>query len=78
MMFASFLSVILYETVALFYCLPGHTHMVPDRIVAYCKNAIKDLNLYTLDQISEICSKVDTVNAEHLKPDDIDHPFRVG
>ena len=77
MKFACFISLFFYETVALMYFLPGHTHMIPDRIVADCKNAIKGLNLYTLGQITEQCNKVKNVNAVLLKPDDSDSPFRV-
>ena len=78
MMFAALLSILLYETVALLYFLPGHTHMIPDRVVGYCKRSIKGLNLYTLDQITQQCNKVANVNTEHLRGQDYGGPFRVG
>ena len=64
MKFMSLLSILFYETVALMFFLPGHTHMVADRVVANCKNAIKNLNLYTLGQIAEKCEGVEGINAE--------------
>ena len=64
MKFFCMLSIIFYETVALLFFLPGHSHMIPDRVVAYCKYAVKTLNLYTLGQIAEECNKIKTVNAE--------------
>ena len=64
MKFMSLLSLLFYETVALLFFMPGHTHMVADRVVAHCKGAIKNLNLYTLGQIAEQCDRVKSVNAE--------------
>ena len=64
MKFYCMLSILFYETVALMYFIPGHTHMLPDRVVAYCKRAIKGLNLFTLGQIVERCNLVKGVNAE--------------
>ena len=77
MKFMCLLSICFYEQVALLYFLPGHSHMVPDRVVAHCKNAIKGLNLYSLGQITEECNRVKGVQAEWLQPDDFDKPFRV-
>lgn len=78
MKFCCLLSVIFYETVALMFFLPGHTHMLPDRVFGQCKNSIKGLNLYTLAQITERFNSVKGVNAEWLRGDDSDRPFRVG
>ena len=64
MKFWCLLSIIFYDTVALLYFLPGHTHMQPDRVVAYCKKAIQGLNLYTLGQITECANTVKGVQAE--------------
>ena len=63
MKFMALLSIFFYETVALMYFLPDHTHMLPDRVVANCKTAIKGLNLYHLGQITDHCNKVKGVNA---------------
>ena len=63
MKFQCLLSILFYETVALLYFLPGHTHMQPDRVVAYCKQAIKGRNLYTLGQIAEHANNVKGVEA---------------
>ena len=78
MKFACLLSVLFYEKVALMFFLPGHTHMLPDRVVGQCKNSIKGLNLYTIEQIVERCNSVNGINAEWLRTDDVDRPFRVG
>ena len=64
MQFYCMLSIIFYDKVALLFFLPGHSHMIPDRVVAYCKCAIKNLNLYTLGQIASECNKVKNVAAE--------------
>ena len=63
MKFLCMLSILFYETVACLYFLPGHTHMQPDRIVAYCKHAIKGLNLFSLGQIVEQAGNVEGVQA---------------
>ena len=52
MKFACLLSLFFYETVALMYFLPGHTHMLPDRVVAHCKKATNGFNLYSIAQIA--------------------------
>ena len=75
MKFACLLSLFFYETVALMYFLPGHTHMLPDRVVAHCKNAIKGFNLYSIAQIAEKCNGVKGIKAEWLRSTDIDRPF---
>ena len=77
MKFMCMLSVCFYEEVALLYFLPGHSHMVSDRIVAHCKKAIKGLNLYPVGQIRDECNKVKGINTQWLQPDDHDKPFRV-
>ena len=78
MKFACLLSILFYETVALLFFLPGHTHMLPDRVVGQCKNSIKGQNLYTIGQIAERCNSVKGINAEWLRSTDTDRPFRVG
>ena len=78
MMFASLLSLLFYEKVAFMYFLPGHTHMHPDRVVGWCKQAIRGLNLYTLSQVTEACQRIENVTAEHLQGTDADLPFRIG
>ena len=78
MMFGSLLSLLFYETVAFMYFLPGHTHMHPDRVVGWCKQMIRGLNLYSLSQIVNECQKICSVHAEHLQGSDTDFPFRVG
>ena len=77
MQFMCLLSVLFYKVVALMYFLPGHSHMLPDRVVGYCKRAIRSLNLYTPSQIVDNCSKVKSVYPEFLQKTDQDKPFRV-
>ena len=77
MKFFCMLSLLFYDTVALLFFLPGHSHMIADRVVAYCKYAIKGLNLYTLSQIVDESNRIRNVNAEWLRPNDWDRPFRI-
>ena len=64
MLFMCLLSVIFYKVVGLMYFLPGHSHMIPDRVVGNCKRAIAGLNLYSPCQIAKIFSQVCNVVAE--------------
>ena len=75
--FMCLLSVLFYKAVAVLYFLPGHSHMLPDSVVGYCKRAIRRLNLYTPSQIVDCCSKVKSVYPEFLEESDQDKPFRV-
>ena len=77
MKFNCLLSLLFYDHVALLYFLPKHCHMIPDRVVAHCKIAIKGFNLFTIGQITELCNRVKGINSEWLQPDDSDVPFRV-
>ena len=77
MKFMCLLSILFYETVALMFFLPGLTHMVADRVVANCKNSIKNLNLFSLGQITAEFNRVRGINAEWLRPDDHELPFRI-
>ena len=78
MKFACLMSVLFYETVALMFFLPGHTHMLPDRVFGQCKKSIKGLNLYSIADIKDNFNGVKGINAEWLRKDDSDLPFRVG
>ena len=62
--FFCMLSLFFYDTVALLFFPPGHSHMIPDRVVAYCKYAVKGLNLYTLGQIAAESNRIKSVHAE--------------
>ena len=77
MQFMCLLSVLFYKVVGLMYFLPGHSHMIPDRVVGSCKRAIKGLNLFTPTQIVEQCRRVKGVFPEYLQGNDSDKPFRV-
>ena len=78
MKFFAMLSVLLYDKVVLLYLLPGHSHMKPDRVVAWVKGAIKGLNLYTPQQIVEKCNTVNSIEAEFLDHNSPNRPFFVG
>ena len=75
--FMCLLSILFYDTVALMFFMPGHTHMVADRLLANCKNSIKNLNLFTVGQITQEFDRVQRINAEWLRPNDFDKPFRI-
>ena len=58
LMFDALLSLLLYERVANFYLLPGHSHMRPDQVTSLCKNALKKKNLFIPDQLAEAMATV--------------------
>ena len=72
------LSLILYPEVALLFLLPDHSHMICDRVVAWCRSALKGTNFFTPMQIAEAMDCVKSVSASYLKPNDADFPFHSG
>eukprot|EP01032_Pedospumella_encystans_P013339 gene13340-15365_t len=78
MKFFAMLSVLLYDKMVLLYLIPGHSHMKPDRVVGWVKNAIKGLNLYIPNEIVDKVNKVKGIKAEFLDHRSADRPFFVG
>ena len=64
MKFHAFLSLCLYERVVLLYLLPGHSHMHADRAIAWMKDSIRKLSLFTPDEIVEKVSSVKSLQGK--------------
>jgi hypothetical protein len=79
LMFFAFLSVVFpYKKVVLCFLLPGHSHNIADRVIAWCRRATKGLNLYTPLALVEEVNKVKTVNGVFLDHNNPEHPLFVG
>lgn len=59
--FFALLSVLKYKKVVMFYLIPGHSHMIADRVVAWYKNKIRLKNLYVPSQIVEEVNNINSV-----------------
>jgi hypothetical protein len=66
MKFAAYLSLVFYERVLLLFYLPGHSHMICDRVVGWCKRSIKGKNIYDPAGLCESMNGVNNVNCSYL------------
>jgi hypothetical protein len=64
--FAAYLSLVLYERVLLLFYLPGHSHMICDRVVGWCKKSIKGKNIYDPESLCENMNGVKNVKCSYL------------
>jgi hypothetical protein len=65
--FASFLTLSgFYERVLLIYFIPGHSHMVADRVVAWVKRSLGKENIFLPSDIIEKMNTVKGVKAEFI------------
>ena len=78
MQFFALVSVLFFPTVSVFYFLPGHSHMICDRVVGWNRRRIKSKNLFLPSEIADEFNKTKAVKAEVLRGTDFDFPFRVG
>ena len=78
MQFFALVSVLFFPTVSAFFFLPGHSHMICDRVVGWNRRRIKGKNLFLPSELAEEFNKTESVKAEVLKGSDSDFPFRVG
>jgi len=78
MKFNIMLSVLFYERTVANYLVSGHTHMIPDRVVSWWKRHVKNVNLYTLEDIVRCANEVGRISAQLLKRTSDERPFRVG
>jgi hypothetical protein len=78
MKFFSLLSLLFYEKVVLVYLIPGHSHMVADRVVAWCKNKVRGLNIYHPQDMAKKFGDVKNVEATFFDHNDPKRPFFVG
>ena len=75
MIFNVLLSLVFYECVVLLYLIPGHSHMIADRVVAWNRGGIRGKNLYHPSQIASLCSETDCVEAGFLDHSNPSIPF---
>lgn len=75
MKFNAMLSLLFYKKVVLLFLIPGHSHMIADRVIAWCRAAIRGFNLYTPQEIVQKCNTVNSVEAKFLDHTDSHRPF---
>ena len=63
MQFDAFLSLSLYKRVLVIFFIPGHSHMIPDRVVAWMKAGIKNKNIYNPNDLEKEINKVKNIKA---------------
>jgi hypothetical protein len=78
MQFFALLSITFYTKVVLIYLIRGHSHNTANRIVAWCRNAMKGKNFYTPMAIVEAITQVKGVNAKFIDHHDSQRPCYVG
>ena len=64
MQFFCMLSVIFYPVVAVVYLIPGHSHMICDRVVAWAKASIKGKNIFSPYDLAKTISSVKSINSK--------------
>jgi hypothetical protein len=75
--FACFLSMTLCPGVLLVFYKTGHSHMMADRVVAWCRKYTRGVNLYNGDEMVDCWNKVKSVNAQFISHEDPKRPFHV-
>jgi hypothetical protein len=78
MQFFTLLSITCYTKIMLIYLIPGHSHNIADRIIAWCHNAMKGKNFYTPMAIIEAINHVKGVNVKVIDHRDSQRPCYVG
>ena len=77
-MFFALLSIVFpYKKVVLCFLLPGHSHNIADRVVAWCRAATRGMNIYTPMALVDAVNKVNSVNGIFLDHTDPARPFFV-
>lgn len=76
--FECFLSMSFYERVLLIFLIPGHSHMVADRIVSWVKRSLNVQNLYAPHQIIDRMNTVKGVKASFIDHRESDRPGYTG
>jgi hypothetical protein len=75
---ASYLSLSFYKRVLIVYLIPGHSHMIADRVVAWAKRAISGNNLYVPGEITNKMNGVKSIRASHIQHSDPRRPCYTG
>ncbi|EEY58684.1 uncharacterized protein PITG_10803 [Phytophthora infestans T30-4] len=63
--------------VVLCFLLPGHSHNIADRVIAWCRRATRGLNLYTPMDLVKKVNEVKSVNGTFIDHNAPDRPFFV-
>jgi hypothetical protein len=66
MKLACYLSLSFYEKVLLLYFIPGHTHMVCDRVVGWCKRSIKGKDIFNPTALVDNIGQVKGVKCTYI------------
>ncbi|XP_075914241.1 uncharacterized protein LOC142908003 [Petromyzon marinus] len=77
-MFFALLSVLFYRKVVLLYLPPGHSHNQADRVVAWCRNAMRGKNFYTPWEVVDAVNLISGVEATFFDHRDAQRPFYTG
>ncbi|GMF38479.1 unnamed protein product [Phytophthora fragariaefolia] len=67
-----------YRKVVLCFLLPGHSHNIADRVIAWCRRAVHKQNVYTPTGHVEEVNKVKSVEGVFLDHNDSSRPFFTG
>ena len=70
MMFDCWLSLCFYERVLVLYLIPGHSHMMADRVVAWVKGAIQHKDLFVPSELVNAINEVKGITADFLSHSD--------
>ncbi|KAJ1401942.1 hypothetical protein B484DRAFT_314865, partial [Ochromonadaceae sp. CCMP2298] len=54
------LCLLFYDKVVLLFLIPGHSHMIADRVVAWVKNKLRGRNVYLPTDIAKLASEVNS------------------
>ena len=56
------------------FFIPGHSHMIPDRAVAWLKAGIKGKNIYNPNDLDNEINRVKNINAKFISHTDRNRP----
>ena len=76
--FSALKSLIFYECVVSLFLIPGHSHNIADRVVAWNRRKCRGKNVYEPQTMAELCNLTKSVKAEFLDHNDPKRPFFVG
>lgn len=76
--FFAMLSLLYYKKVTLIYLIPGHSHMIADRVVAWMKRSIKKNNIFHPSEFVEKANSIKSIEAKFFDHSDPKRPFYVG
>jgi hypothetical protein len=72
--FATYLSLAFYKKVLLIFYILGHSHMICDRVVAWCKRAIGKKNFYGPDGLMDSFDGIKDVSTKFVSHEDDGRP----